>query len=73
MFVIIFQFEYEIHVHWQNLSRENAQKVHFCSKKRNYSKSNKFARKKSITNHDSFWYQKLLNITFMSNTHFNFF
>ena len=60
-------------MHWQNLSGENAPKVHFCSKKWNYSKSNEFARKKSITNHDSFWYQKLLNITFMSNTHFDFF
>ena len=73
MFVIIFQFFLEIHMHWQNLSRENAQKVYFCSRKWNYSKSNKFAQKNSITNHDSIWYQKLLNITSMSNTHFDFF
>ena len=60
-------------MHWQNLSGENAPKVHFCSKKWNYSKSNEIAQKNSITNHDLFWYQKLLIITFMSNTHFNFF
>ena len=60
-------------MHWQNLSGDIAPKVHFCSKKWNYSKSNEFARKKSITNYDSFWHQKLLNIIFMSNTHFDFF
>ena len=58
---------------WQNLSGKYAQKVSFWCKKWNYSKSNNFARKKSITNHDSIWCQKLLNIIFMSNTNINFF
>ena len=64
-----FNSKLEIHKHWQNLSEENAPKVRFCRKKM----KTKLRKKKSITNHDSFWYQKLLNITFMSNTHFNFF
>ena len=33
----------------------------------------RFCAKKSITNHDSIWCQKLLNITFMSTTNFDFF
>ena len=73
MFFVIFGFWMKICIPWQNLSGENTPKVNFCCKTWNYSKSNKIARKKSITNHDSFWYQKLLNITFMSNTHFDFF
>ena len=73
MFLIISWLWLKIYIPWQNLSGKYAPKVSFWSKKWNYSKSNDFARKKSIINHDSIWCQKLLNIIFMSNTHFNFF
>ena len=73
MFLIYFWFYLKIHIPWQNLSGKYAPKVSFWCEKWNYSKSNDFVRKKSITNHDSIWCQKLLNIIFMSNTHFKFF
>ena len=73
VFFVILRFWMKICIPWQNLSSENTPKVNFLSNSTKYSKSNEFARKKSITNHDSIWCQKLLNIIFISNTHFNFF
>ena len=70
---MIYQFWIKISMLWQNLSGKNAPKVSFCNKKSNYSKSNEFARKKSVTNHDSFWHQKLPSIILIPNTYFNFF
>ena len=73
MFLIISWLWLKIYIPWQNLSGKHAPKVSFWCKKWNYSKSNDFARKKSIKNHDSIWCQKLLIITFMSNPHLIFF
>ena len=73
MLVVILEFWMKICIPWQNLSGENTTKLNFLSNSKNYSKSNKFARKKSIMIHDFFWSYKVPNIIFIHNTYFKFF
>ena len=60
----------QIPTQWWKLSGKNASYVNFWNWHSNHSKSDEFARKKSIMTHALFWSQKLPFMVLMTNTNF---